>query len=429
VANPFSVDVEDGAALGSALEIAAASNRLLSALVAASREAATRPILVSKTTEVPSSYPLRAIGDVEAVLINDEDLNMLHAYIQLYMMRKGRVRSTLGTVGERLIFRSFPQTLAFYIERVLAEPDDTLASYTVLGPDGLAQFAETFREDPEGVVERYFGTPRIERRRELAKVADIRLVSLEEDVEETDVSAEIDETVGDAPGTGIGLPAADEESDDTKPVVDYIIEYTAAHLSKVVARALRMYNERGLGAAAAELKVTKAPRKTLGSVVKFARVRFDKVAIIYDGFDNWGAIDPEMRQTIITSLTEMRWLLDGDAVFVFLLERGGVPELEEQFAGGTRLEWDFPWLQKMQKAGDELDMDAVHSWLDSAALSGQAPDLSALDVLAQGAQGSLTTFVAMASAAVEDAAERGVAKIDDAAVEAGRAAAMRESKE
>ncbi len=50
----------------------------------------------------------------------------------------------------------------------------------------------------------------MERRPELATVADIRLSGLDDDIDESDDSAEIDATVGDAPGTGIGLPEADE---------------------------------------------------------------------------------------------------------------------------------------------------------------------------------------------------------------------------
>ena len=51
----------------------------------------------------------------------------------------------------------------------------------------------------------------------------------------------------------------------TRAVLDYLIEYTRAHLSPVIARGLRMYRERGLSALAEELKITKAPRKTLAA--------------------------------------------------------------------------------------------------------------------------------------------------------------------
>lgn len=429
VANPFSAEVEEGIGIGVALEIEATSNRLLAALVSASRESAPKPILVSKTTDVPSYYPLRAVSRVELDLINDDSLNVLHAYIQLYMMRKGRIRSTLGVVGERLAFRSFEQTLAQYIAQIIDAPDESLTAYAVLGPESLSAFAQRFREDPLAVVNRYFGEPELERRPELAEVADLRLASLDADIEETDVSAELDSSVGNAPGTGFALPGAEEHAEDIQAVVDYLIEYTAAHLSKVVARGLRIYRERGLAALSTELRITKAPRKTLGAVVKLACSRFEKLAIIYDGFENWGSIAPEMRQTIMNSLTEMRWLLDGDAVFVLLLEQGKVPELEEQFAGGTKVDWDFPWLIKAQNSAGELDMDMVRSWVDSAALPGGSPDLSRLDELAAEAASDLDVFAAMAYAAVEDAAVRGISALDDASLQAGRLAAIEETAE
>lgn len=427
VANPFAAEFDDGIGVGVALEIEAASSRLLGVLTAASQEETPKPILVSKTTEVPSYYHLRAVSGVESALINDESLNLLHAYIQLYMMRKGRVRSTLGVVGERLAFRSFEQTLVPYIEKILEATDDELASYALLGPEGLAAFAERFGEDPVGVVNRYFGEPDLERRPELGEVVDLRLSGLEADIVESEASAELDGTVGQAPGTGFLLPEK-EEDDDVQAVVDYIIEYTATHLSKVVARGLRIYRERGLAALSTELKVTKAPRKTLGAVVRLATTRFNKVAIIYDGFDNWAAIAPDMKQTIVDSLSEMRDLLEGDALFVLLLETGRVPELEEQFGFDTKVEWDFPWLEKAQNEPDELDMEMVHSWLRSATLPGHSADFSALDALTTDADGDLGTFVAMARAAIEDAAERGVPALDDEALDAGRAAVVQEDE-
>ena len=206
VANPFVTTMREGTGVAISLEVAAASNRLLAAITAASKMEAPKPIVVMKSTDIPTSYPLRAISLTEASLGSDDSLNVTYAYIQLYMMRKGRVRSTLGVVGERIAFRGFEHTLAAYIETILAEPDDKLASFQVLGPEGLAEFADTFREDPVAVTLDYFGQPEMERRPELATVADIRLTGLDDDIDESDDSAEIDTTVGDAPGTGIGLP-------------------------------------------------------------------------------------------------------------------------------------------------------------------------------------------------------------------------------
>jgi len=424
IANPFVAPVQDGASVGAALEVAAASNRLLAAIAAAASADEPKPIVVTKSNEVPSSYPLRAIGNVEAALINDDSLNVVHAYIQLYMMRKGRVRSTLGIVGERVAFRSFDETLARYIANVIDEPDDQLASYHVLGPDRLSEFADAFNADPVAVTTEYFGTPEIERRPELAKVADIRLTSLDADAEESETSLEIDATVGHAPGTGVGLPAADELELRRQAVVDYLIEYTATHLSKVVARGLRIYRERGLAAMATEWKITKAPRKTLAAISALASVRFDKLAVIYDGFESWMQIEPELRHTIVLTIAEMRWLLSGTAVFVLLLEEGGVPEVEEQFAAGTHIKWDFPALVPLQAAPDELDGGIIDAWIEAATISGSPLTMadSTLSALSQDANSSLGAFVTMASAAVENAAGRGIGILDDEALAAGRQA-------
>ncbi len=99
---------------------------------------------MSKAAGIPSYYPLRATGDTEAVLAQDEELGLLHAYVQMYLMRSGRVRSALRILGERLAFRHFETTLALIIEDVLEHPDTTLASYQVLGPDLLEAFKERF---------------------------------------------------------------------------------------------------------------------------------------------------------------------------------------------------------------------------------------------------------------------------------------------
>lgn len=424
IGNPFAPSGSDGYGIGVELEIEAEANRLLVAIEAASRQDAPKPILVSKSNDIPGFYPLRAISMVEGALIGDDSLNVLHAYVQLYLMRRGRVRSALGVVGERLVFRSFERTLAAYIEQILKEPDSELAAYQVLGPDALAEFARRFEEDPLAAVEERFGAPELERRPELAEVADLRLSGLEHDVEEIDTSEEVDETLGNAPGAGIALP--EEVKGDL--IVDYVAEYTAKHLSSVVARGLRAYVERGLSAMSTELRVTKAPRKTLAAVTRLAGAKFNKTAIIYDGFDNWVSIEPELRQTIVGTLSEMRWILDGMAVFVFLLEEGRVPELEEQFGAGTRLRWDFSSVVRLQEAPDVLDTAMIDAWLTAAALDGSVPLTMSdpiLQTLASEAEGSLQRFVSAAAAAIEDAAERKCDKLDDAALKAARAHASR----
>lgn len=433
VANPFLVAQPGRYPTGISLETQAASNRLLVALAKAKAAERAKPIVVIKSADVPSSYPSNAISAVEAALINDASLNIVHAYIQLYMMRKGRVRSTLGIVGERVAFRSFDETLARYLALVLEEPDDKLASYQVLGADELARFAEAFRADPVGVTDEYFGKPRIEKRPELARVTDIRLSGLEADVEESESSPEIDSSVGDAPGAGVGLASADEADEDDEQkrqaVVDYLIEYTAAHLSKVVARGLRVYRERGMAAMTTEWNITKAPRKTLKAVAEFASARFDKLAVIYDGFDSWAQISEDLRHTIVVTLSEMRWMLERTAVFVLLLEEGVAPELEEQFGAAERIRWDFPALVRVQKDPDVYDAEIVGDWLTAASLSDETSltlDDPVLAVLAEKADMKLDPFVTMASAAIENAADRSVSTLDDEALSAGLGALEQE---
>ena len=364
-------------------------------------------------------------------MATDEGFDVLHAYILMFMMRLGRVRATLQILSERLAFRDFDQTLRAYVGKVLAEPDDTLISYQVLGAEGLAAFAARFDEDPAAAVADVFGIAKVERRPELAEVADTRPSELLSDVEDEEVLDEIDDTIGDAPGTEVILTeeAAPGEA-DFRPVLDYLVEYTKAHLSPVIARALRMYRDRGLVALTAELNVTKAPRKTLTALVKFARVRFRKIVLVYDGFDNWGQTPSDVRSQITGTLSELRWMLEHDAVVVMMLERGGAPELEEQFGSGKTLAWDFPGIVPLEENADVADVEMLDRWLASAALDGTSPLTvgdPVLSALLQLADGSLKAFVLSAGVAIENAADRGVSALDAEALEAGKAASWVEA--
>jgi hypothetical protein len=424
IANPFIPYPEEGMPIGMALEISAAANALLTVL-AADDGALLSPVLVRKSTDVPNYYHLRAIGHAESALINDDGLSVLHAYIQLYMMRKGRVRSTLGVVGERLAFRSFELTLAALVGRILESPDPELASFGAVSEEDLSRFAAAFADDPVAAVTDVFGEPVLERRSDLAEVVDIRLAGMEVDVDEDETAPEIDSTVGDAPGTGVALPAPGRSDLPRQEIIEYVAEYLGLHLSPVIARGLRMYVERGLAALAAELRVTKAPRKTLTALVEFASARFKRVAIIYDGFENWAAIEPGLQETIVASLDEMSRLLGPKATFVFLLERDRLAELEERFGSGTVLDWGFAELERLQNEPDALAPAAVNGWLAAAARRGTVPltvEDPVIAALFDEADGSLSAFASMAAAAVESSAARGCTSLDDAALSAGRAA-------
>jgi len=422
LANPFALSDASSSFDAVDLEVGSESNQLLGAISAGASELAPKPIVVIKSEAMPAYYPLRAVGRVERSLATDESLGLLHAYVPMFMLRLGRVRATLQVVAERLAFRDFDRTLALYIETVLAETDEDLIAFQMLGADGLLSFAERFREDPLLVTREVFGSVVVERRPELTEVADTRPSDLVSDVEEEDASPELDATIGDGPGSEVVLAEAIdgiEEENPDQAVVDYIVEYTKMHLSPVIARALRVYRERGLAALTTELTITKAPRKTLSALIKFARVRFPKVILMWDGFEGWIQVPPETRYQIVGTLSELRWMLEQDALVVILLEENGVPELEEQFGSGTRIEWTFPGILPLEQAPDALDTEMVNRWLVLATAPGATPMTLAdkvLAALAESAGGSLSAFGRRAALAVESAVERGVDSLDEQAL-------------
>lgn len=430
LANPFPATEDGGRFVGSEIETAAEANELLGAIVAASGEPAAKPIAVIKAAEIPSAYPLRAVGLTERSLATDDGVNVLHAYVQLFMLRVGRVRSIISVVAERLAFRDFDLTLAAYIEHILAEPDTELAAYQLIGPDSLSAFAERFAADSLAATQSLFGGEAVERRPELAELADTRAEDLPSDVDEDGAAPELDATIGDSPANAMLLAKEAAAHDDAeRALADYIIEHTKVHLSPVVARALRVYRERGQVAMINELRVTKAPKKTLAAIVKFARMRFKKVVLIFDGFDGWYAVPPEMKAQIASTFSEVRWMLESDAVMVFMLEEDRVPELEEQFGHGTRLRWSFDSLEAFEADEDRLDPRIVDRWLALTSAPGAAP-ITILDPvlasLAADADG-FSEFALRAATAIESAADRGVSALDDAAETEARAARAAEA--
>ena len=436
LSNPFLSNDPARAYDGVELSTIAAANGLLGTLIKARDEEAPKPIVITKAASIPTYYPNRAIGLTERSLASDETVDILHAYVQLFMMRMGRVRSILAVVAERLAFRDFDATLKLYIDKILSEPDDALVAYQMMGAEGLATFANRFDADPATTVAELFGGEAIERHPELMDVADVRVGDLDTDVEEDDAAPEIDTTLGDSPANAMLLAGADENAELTEvenndqEVVDYIVEYTKAHLSPVIARGLRVYRERGLDAMVTEFKVTKAPKKTLAALVRLARVRFKKVVLILDGFEEWDRVAPEIRTAIAADLSAVRWSLDKDAVMTLLLDEGGVAELAEQFGGGTRLTWDFWAVLRCEAAPEAIDGEVIDFWLASAAAPGCEPLTMAHPVLSALADFSATLreFARRAAVAIEDAAERGASALDDTALEAGKALSVSEDE-
>jgi hypothetical protein len=420
VANPF-LGIALSTALAEDCEVASESNSLLQAILGAAEQDAPKPIWITKDTFIPNSFALAAESRVEETMAGDDSAALLHAYIPLFGMRAGAARSALTLLSERLVFRDVDQTIAAYAERVLAEPDTDLPSYQALGPAALEAFGVAFAEDRLAAIATIFGEPEMERQMDVAQMADVRQLQFEGDDETpVDEAIEIDETVGDAPGTHLVEPES-EIVDGFIPaeVAGYIIDYTREHLSPVIGRALRVYRDRGTMAMAAEFNITKAPRKTLAAVVKFARVRYRKVVIMWDGFDNWLEIDADLRSKIVGMLSELRWTLANDAVLAFLVVEGTAPELEESFGSGSALEWHFPGFDEMAQDPEALNPPMIDRWLANAAAPGAQAltyDGPVFAPIAEAANGSIERFIRIALEAVEDAADRQVTSIDEQAV-------------
>lgn len=424
LANPFD-GVSEPTEPAITCETLAAGNRLLGALYAASFEDAPRPIRVIKDADIPSSYSLAAGAHAEHSLAVDETLNILHAYIQLFMFKNGVMRGTLGVLAERLAFRDIVKTLVPFVREAFAQPDESLPSWTALGPEQAAVFVERFDADPESALVAVLGEQEVERHEELIEVLDPRRGDLEDDGDEEDVTQEIDETVGDAPGTAVLLAASAQIDDENRAVLDYLVEYTRVHLSPVLARGLRMYRERGLSALSEELKITKAPRKTAGKLAQLATMRFRKIALLYDEFGNWPEIPADLRSQIVGSLTRLRWKLDGQAVMVLMLANGEAPELEEALSGGSTVDWTFKNVYTIQEHPNAINEAVVNDWIASATVPGTTPATladSAYRRLVSESGGDVLRFITLAHAAVELAANRRATAIGDEDVDAALAA-------
>ncbi len=92
------------------------------------------------------------MAHAEASLATDDTLNVLYAYVMLFMLKIGVTRATLGVIAERLSFRDFDRTLALYVDEDPQRARRETHVVQVLGPEKLAEFAEEFRADPEAVI-------------------------------------------------------------------------------------------------------------------------------------------------------------------------------------------------------------------------------------------------------------------------------------
>ncbi len=435
IANPFVLrEPRDDESPHMALEVHKEANKLLVALEAMSSEERTRPMWVDRTIEINDYYNRAAESVAESVLIRDDALNYLPLYLQLFMARAGRIRSALHVLAERLATRDFDRTLAEWVRFVAAEePDTELPAWGAVGDDAWQAFIHEFEADPISALSARFGECVMERERIIKPPPDIREVSLEAEPEEGEESPEEDAMTARTPDLADAVIAPkppseieeDAEHEEMDGVAAYVIEYTKAHFSPVVARGLRAYVERGVGQLAQELKITQAPRKTFKKLVEFAALRFRKIVMLYDGLDGWNMVPEDLRIKLISAFTELRLLMGNDGIIVFLVPTGAAPELEDQFGGRDVVNWTFAGLLKLGDESDEIDPEVIDAWLAAATLPGATP-MNSQDVafvrLIEASDGSLQRFVELAGTAIDAAVDRGAGTVEETDAEAALAA-------
>jgi len=391
VADPFLVE-DDGSAnsAGIRLAVRSAQLRLLSALDAAASDETHRPLVVEKPSQLPAYYPISALAGVLKALADDDPVSgLLTAYLPLDMMRVGRVRSALNVIAERVGGVKPDISIALWSRQSFVEPDTALPEWKSLAQEGVdmtALIAE-IDGDPAGFSARVFGEL-VESREgaedfeTLMRVSTSRQNRLEKDLEaESDDAVEFTPSAEDplaevlvTPLGEVDTDALTEGSDSRVAAVgDYVIAYTKEHLSPVVARGIKAYRAQGFASMAEELKITKAPTKTLVALLRFVRPLYRSGALIYDRLEMWENVPADLRGKIVASLTELRWALKDYAPLVLILVPGAAPELEEAFSAARRIDWSFSELEQVREADAQFDAEVARGWLKSATVDGSVP--------------------------------------------------------
>ncbi len=391
IANPFAIGESDGAnAPGVEYAIRAASLRMLAAIDGSADDPSSRPILVEKSAEVVPQYHIAALAPVlRALSLGDPTPGILPAYVPLDMMRTGRVRAVLNVMAERVAIGDPALAIGLWTQAVLADLDDELPEWSALESAGfdVANARMDLEADPLAYAERVFGEPVDDRSGEkdfetLMRVSTTRQQRLDTDPE--DDSTGLPEDATDDPFAEVFVtplgevdPAALPEEGTGATVDellgDYVIAHTKAHLSPVVARGIEAYRAQGTVSMAEEMKVTKAPTKTLEAVLTFAAPLYRSGVVVYDRLDYWDNVPPELRRKIVATLTDLRIVLKGRLVLVMMVVPGESPEIEEVFAAGRHVAWDFKELEKVGQFDAVFDSDIVSGWLASASVEGETP--------------------------------------------------------
>ncbi len=435
VDDPFRV-VDDGSgnAPGVKLAINAAALRLFCAIEASAADPSHRPIVIEKNRDIPAYYPVAALARVFSGLSDETPVaGILQSYIPLDMMRVGRVRSLLNVVSGRVAGTDPAGTIGMWSREAFVEPDESLEEWAAIRDTiTVADILDEIDQDPRAFCERIFGEV-VESRSGAENIEQLMRVSTSrQDRLETDPEEGVELAIAEDPESGdllddafivpLGeldaeaLPEPDPATAVDGLIADYIIAFTKEHLSPVVARGIAAFRAQGVNSMAEELKITKAPSKTVHALYRFARPRFRSGAVIYDRLEMWENVPTELRTKIVGTMTELRWALKDDASLVLMLVPGTCPEIEEGFASAIHVSWSFKDVEPVSQPDSPFDRAIAAEWLASASLSTEAPAWgdALFDAIPEGT--TLASAATALSRAIEHAVDAGLAVPDPAVV-------------
>jgi hypothetical protein len=448
VANPFPpIDESSTDPLWMRLVLRSATNSLLAAVLRSSSREHPRPFLVNMTEDVPEYYYRAAVNDFLARTAHDPSLGMMTLNVPLEMMRLGRIRGTLAEVAELVAAVDLPGTVGAYLVGTLTTPaaeggeieaeaptgsaDPVSGESSTARADALREAAEAFARDPEAAMERFFGSMAAPAQHAPSITEDDALheAYLRQAVLDVDPAEEAEASDGEDGLDPAPLVIGAEEEPSAEPtapsdieVRELLLDHVRADLSPVIARALAAYAGWGDSIVAQELKVTKAPRKTLAAILRFMNYRWKHVVVLYDRLDAWTMMEQETRMEVLAAFTELRWIIGESGVMGLAVMQGEMLELEEHFAAGEHVDWSLPELPALYDGAFDFDAARVQRWLDAASLTGTSAikaDGPELAPLVDACENDVLRFALMAEAAFRDAAARGVAVLDAEAATAG----------
>jgi hypothetical protein len=278
--------------------------------------------------------------------------------------------------------------IARWSRLTLAEPDTALEEWAKLTAEtDVAAVIERIDADEAKFAAEIFGEKMAEREgaddiEAMMTISAARQDRLTADPEEEDgqdastsEEGSDDDPLGEAFVTPLGGEDAVLVEDLGAPdalVREYVLAYTRKNLSPVVARGIEAYAAQGTTSMAQELKITKAPTKTLAALLTFARSSFAAGLLMYDRFEIWPSVPDDLRMKIIASLTQTRWAVKDSSVVVLFVSRGDAPELRESFSIARVVPWSFSEVDAVFSEGVAFDPQIALSWIGSASL-GETP--------------------------------------------------------